>query len=64
MISAKAVPCAMILTGGAEESLQIMQNFLCQNESKDGKPKPVVIVLKGSGGFADLLSSIFEFYET
>ena len=53
----------MILTGGGEESLEIMHKFLRENGDGSNKQKPVVIIIKGSGRLADLLSTIFDLCE-
>ena len=57
----------MILTGGGKQSLEIMYKFLCLQESKHAesvvRPTPVVIILKGSGKLADLLSYILELHK-
>jgi len=54
-----AVPCVMILTGGGKQSFEVMHNFLQYNEPPPTL-KPVVIIIKGSGKLADLLSYLVE----
>ena len=54
----------MILTGGGKESLHVMKEFFYQTDNKSVKQKPMVIIMNGSGGLADLLSTILKDYET
>ena len=60
----QGIPCVMIVTGGKADSLEIMLKFLLQNEGTSSITKPMVIIMNGSGGFADLFSSILTHYET
>ena len=60
----------MILTDGGDWCLEVMHKFLCDIEREDieredierEETKPMVIIMKGSGKLADLLSSVHKEY--